>query len=65
VQVAHLTRQNGTAHEATHPFSMTDLPIQKLNMTDTEYADFIAKGYDPALEQELYEVVKDSIFTIH
>uniref|UniRef100_A0A0C1R7F8 Uncharacterized protein n=1 Tax=Tolypothrix bouteillei VB521301 TaxID=1479485 RepID=A0A0C1R7F8_9CYAN len=35
---------------------MTDLPIQNLNMTDTEYAAFVAKGYDPAFEQQLVEL---------
>ncbi|MUG92760.1 hypothetical protein F7734_09985 [Scytonema sp. UIC 10036] len=35
---------------------MTDPPIQHLNMTDTEYAALIAKGYDPAFEQQLVEL---------
>ncbi len=34
---------------------MTD-PLHNLNMTDTEYAALIAKGYDPAFEQQLVEL---------
>uniref|UniRef100_A0A0C1NCM1 Uncharacterized protein n=2 Tax=Cyanophyceae TaxID=3028117 RepID=A0A0C1NCM1_9CYAN len=44
----------------SHPFIMTDQPIQNLNMTDTEYAALIAKGYDPALEQQLVELGENS-----
>jgi hypothetical protein len=35
---------------------MIDPSIHNLNMTDIEYAALIAKGYDPALEQELIEL---------
>jgi hypothetical protein len=30
--------------------------IHNLNMTDTEYAQLIAQGYDPNLERELIEL---------
>ncbi len=32
---------------------MTDIPIEDLKMSDTEYAELIAQGYDPNLEQQL------------
>jgi hypothetical protein len=34
---------------------MTDLPIDDLGMTDTEYAALAAKGYDLQLEQLIVE----------
>jgi hypothetical protein len=35
---------------------MTDPNIHDLNMTDTEYAALVAKGYDPNFERDLVEV---------
>ncbi|MEC4816757.1 MAG: hypothetical protein SAK29_26335 [Scytonema sp. PMC 1069.18] len=35
---------------------MTKEPIYDLNMTDTEYADLVAKGYNPNFERDLVEV---------
>jgi len=32
---------------------MTDTPIEDLRMSDTEYAQLVAEGYDPNLEQQL------------
>lgn len=32
---------------------MTDLPIEDLNLTDTEYAQLLTQGYDPELERQL------------
>ena len=32
---------------------MTDAPIEDLNMTDEEYAQLLAQGYDPELERQL------------
>ncbi len=32
---------------------MTDLPIEDLAMTDTEYAQLLAQGYDLELERQL------------
>lgn len=34
---------------------MTNLPIQDLGMTDTEYATLAALGYDPKLESMMIE----------
>lgn len=31
---------------------MTEPPIQNLGMTDTEYAQMLAQGYDPELERQ-------------
>lgn len=35
---------------------MTNPPIHNLNMSDTEYAALVAKGYDPTFERDLVEV---------
>lgn len=35
---------------------MTDKPIYDLNMTDTEYAALVAKGYNPDFERDLVDV---------
>ncbi|MEC4884937.1 MAG: hypothetical protein SAL70_26995 [Scytonema sp. PMC 1070.18] len=35
---------------------MTDKPIFDLNMTDSEYAALVAKGYKPDFERDLVEV---------
>ncbi|MBW4672240.1 MAG: hypothetical protein KME60_33690 [Cyanomargarita calcarea GSE-NOS-MK-12-04C] len=35
---------------------MTDQPIHNLDMTDTEYAALVSKGYDPTFERGLLEV---------
>ena len=32
---------------------MTDLPIEDLAMTDTEYAQLLTQGYDLELERQL------------
>ncbi len=32
---------------------MTDLPVEDLGLTDTEYAQLLAQGYDPELERQL------------
>lgn len=32
---------------------MTNLPIEDLTMTDTEYAQLLAQGYNPELEYQL------------
>lgn len=32
---------------------MTNPPIHDLNLTDTEYAAMLTKGYDPILEEQL------------
>lgn len=34
---------------------MTDPNIHDLNMTDTEYAALVAKGYNPTFERDLVE----------
>ena len=36
---------------------MTEPNIHDLNMTDTEYAALVAKGYDPNFERDLTEVL--------
>ncbi|MBD2778873.1 hypothetical protein [Iningainema tapete] len=35
---------------------MTNPPIYNLDMSDTEYAALVAKGYDPTFERDLVEV---------
>lgn len=32
---------------------MIDLPVEDLGLTDTEYAQLLAQGYDPELERQL------------
>lgn len=32
---------------------MTELPIEDLGLTDTEYAQLLAQGYDSELERQL------------
>lgn len=38
---------------------MTQLPIQDLGMTDTEYAQLVSKGYEPVLERQLIALGED------
>ncbi len=38
------------------PPTMTDSPIEDLAMADTDYAQFLAQGYDPELERQLISI---------
>lgn len=42
-----------------YPLTMTQLPIQDLGMTDTEYAQLVSKGYEPVLERQLIALGED------
>lgn len=37
----------------------SDPPIHDLNMSDTEYAHLVSKGYEPILERQLVAIGED------